>query len=384
MPELLDIIGQDDALGRIQRAMSGKRMPHALLFAGPDGVGRRTAAVALAKTLLCESPPARPNDGRLADLDAEAELRQACGQCRDCRMVAAESHPDFHLVYKELARYHEDAAVRERVMQGLGIDVIRRFLIGPCSRSSTRGRGKVFVVLEADLMSTAAQNALLKTLEEPPARTTLILICGRPEQLLATTRSRCALVRFGLLPRELVTARLAAAGVAEVEAHFWAAFTGGSLGRALDLAGRGMYKIKQEMVRRLGELGGAGDSGLGEHLAKTTDKLATEAVAAVKKADGATLSKALAGRRAVATMLELIASAFRDALAVRTGADLGMVHADQSEAVTGLAQRFEPIELAEILEQLSRYERLLWRNVNPKIVWDNVVITCASAAPLRL
>ena len=98
MPELLDIIGQDEAIARIQRALAGSRMPHALLFAGPAGVGRRTTAVALAKTLLCEAPAELPNDGRLPALDAKAKLHQACGQCQDCRMVLADSHPDFYRV----------------------------------------------------------------------------------------------------------------------------------------------------------------------------------------------------------------------------------------------------------------------------------------------
>jgi len=384
MPELLDIIGQDDALARIQQALGAERMPHAMLFAGPPGVGRRTTAVALAKTLLCEEPFTQPNAGRLPGLDAQAPLRQACGRCADCRMVEAGSHPDFHLVYKELAQYHDDPKVRERVMQDLGIPVIRQFLIGPSARRPSRGRAKVFVVLEADLMNIAAQNALLKTLEEPPPRTTLILICPRPEQLLPTTRSRCALVGFRLLPDEFVLARLAEAGLAEGEGRFWAAFTGGSLGRALALGRQGMYAVKRDLVERLAALGAAGDADLGSHLAKTTDKLADRAVAAAKEADGASLSKNLAARQAVAAMLELIASAYRDALTIRTGADLAIVHADQARGVQTLARRFEPTDLAEILEQLAEYERLLWRNVNPKIVWDNVVITCATAAPLRL
>lgn len=83
-------------------------------------------------------------------------------------------------------------------------------------------------------------------------------------------------------------------------------------------------------------------------------------------------------------VLELIASAFRDAITLATGAERAMVHADQRPAAAVLAGRFAPTQLAEIVEQLSEYERLLWRNVNPKTVWDNVAITCASAAPLRL
>ena len=102
-------------------------------------------------------------------------------------MMAAGSHPDFQMVYKELAQYHDELSVRLRVMQDLGIDVIRSFLIYPAYRAGNRGRGKVFVVLEAELMSFPAQNALLKTLEEPPAGVRIILITSRPDSIVSVS-----------------------------------------------------------------------------------------------------------------------------------------------------------------------------------------------------
>ncbi len=376
MIDLSDIIGQDEAIARLEQNLATGRFPHAFCFAGPGGVGRRTTAKALAKVLLCETASEKKKMGR--------DSVSACGECEGCRMMNAEAHPDFHLIYKELGRYHDDANVRNRVMQNLGIDVIRQFLIGPAGRSATRGRGKVFVVLEAELLSIAAQNALLKTLEEPPPNVTIILICRRPEQLLPTTRSRCSLVRFGPLPMDFVARKLTEGQVAPKEANFWAAFTNGSVGRALKLARAGMYEIKCDLLGRLGALSPAGDVKLGEDLAAITDRLAEVEVREAKKQDGALLSKNLAARRASGAMLELIASIFADALVLSTGTDRPMVHADQLQAIQAIAGRFDPSELAEIIEQLSRYERLLWRNVNAKIIWDNVVITCASAAPLRV
>ncbi len=363
--ELSDIVGQDAAIARLRMGMSGGRLPHALLLAGPAGVGRRTTAIALARTLLC---------GNSTD--------QACGECDDCRMMDADSHPDFQLVYKELARYHDDASVRSRVMQDLGIHVIRSFLISPAGRSATRGKGKIFVVLEAELMSIPAQNALLKTLEEPPPGVTIILITQRPEQLLPTTLSRCCLIRFANLPAGFVTSHLIACEMEPAEAAFWAAFSEGSIGRSTKLAAQGMYELKCDVIRRLGELTPLGDVELGEHLTKLTDGLAAKAVTAAKKLDGANLSKQLASRRAAGAMMELIASAFRDAMAVASGCDRPLIHSDQAADIQAIAGRFEPPQLARIVESLSRCEQLLWRNVNPKTVWDNVVIACATAAPL--
>jgi len=407
MIELLDIIGQDEAIAQLQQAMNGKRMPHALLLVGPDGVGRRTTAEALAATLLCERPvtvrnetapkgqqkdqpdqPASPRPaGRFQQLPEGFPLKQACGTCVDCKMVAAGTHGDFHLVYKELAQYHEDPKVRERVMQDLSIDVIRRFLIAPAGRVSSRGRGKVFIVLEADLMSDAAQNALLKTLEEPPPGVTIILVAERPEQLLPTTLSRCRMVRFGLLPQAFVKEELLERPLPAEQARFWASFTEGSVGRAIALAEAGMYPVKRELLDRLAGLGEGGDAELSELLSDTTEALADDAVKASRKADGTEMARTLATRQATGAMLELIASAFLDAMHLRCGlasGESGLIHADQAQAVKALAQRFSPEQLAEIIQQLSHYEQLLWRNVNPKIVWDNVVITCASAAPVGM
>ena len=401
MPELLDIIGQDAAVARLQQAMGGSRMPHAFVFVGPAGVGRRTTATALARCLLCDEAAAQPNNGRLEQCRNDTPLRQACGRCRSCKLIDAGSHPDFHLVYTELAHYHEDAAVRDRKMQELSIAVIRSFLLDPAALAAVRGRGKVFVVREAELMSQAAQNALLKTLEEPPAGVIIILIAQRAEQLLPTTLSRCAMIRFRSLPHEFVEAKLAAAGVAAAEARFWAAMTDGSLGRSLRLAEQGMYAVKTDLVRRIAALDATGDAALGQHLTKTTDGLAEAAIKAAKNQDGEPakrarddgsgaeeaspkLSKTLASRRAVGIILELLGGAFRDALTLATGADRPIVNSDQAEAVRGLAERFDPTQLAEIIDQLGSYERLLWRNANPRIIWDNVVITAASAAPLRV
>ena len=405
MTDLLDIVGQDAAIERLQRLLGGTRRPHALLFVGPAGVGRRTTAVALARTLLCESPAVTANSGHFGDLPADYPLRQACGHCLDCAMMSPHarvapppgaegaskkaspretlSHPDFHLVFKELAAFHEDANVRSRVMQELGIDVIRSFLLDPVCQRASRGRGKVFVVLEAHLLSVAAQNAMLKTLEEPPPGVTIILISDSAEGLLPTTLSRCSLLRFGLLPRPFVMDRLAAAGVAAPEAAFWAAFTGGSVGRALKLAAQDMYEIKRDVVARLAAMNRAGDAELGEYLGKTSDSLAERNVKLTRIGE-TEMSKNLALRQGAGAMLELIASAFRDALTRASGCDRPLVNGDQAPQIDLLAAKFDALQIASILEQLSELEELLWRNVNAKVIWDNVVITCASAAPLRV
>ncbi|MDY7010283.1 MAG: DNA polymerase III subunit delta' C-terminal domain-containing protein [Planctomycetota bacterium] len=377
MPELLDIIGQDSALEQLQRALAGERRPHAYIFAGAEGVGRRTTAVEFAKLLLCENPPARPNNGRFAAMDDEFLLRQACGQCDSCRTVSAGTNPDFTPVYKELARYHDEQQVRDRVMQNLSIDVVRQFLIDPAWRASVGGRGKVFVVRGAETMSIPAQNALLKTLEEPPKGVTIILICTSPAELLPTTRSRCQLVRFSPLPTDFVADALTADGVAPEEANFWAAMTGGSIGLASRRAGEKLYEFKKSLVGQLA--GGDSPADLAEMLVKASEKLARKFRARDKD-----LAASLSNRQAGQVLLGLIAGVYHDALVSATGSSRPLVHADQTGAVERIAGRFEPTKLADILSQLARCEQLLWRNVNAKLLWDNVAVTCTSAAALEV
>ena len=382
MLQLSDIVGQDQAVGYLTQTLTGDRRPHAYIFAGPTGVGRFTTAEALAATLLCNRDA--DSGGLFAAEAPEPDPTRWCGECEDCRMFAVGSHPDFHPVAKELAAYHEDADVRARVMQELGIEVIRQFLLAPAGQAPSRGRGKVFVVHEAELMSIPAQNALLKTLEEPPPGVTIILLCRRAELLLPTTLSRCALVRFGPLPISFVHGRCLAAGVAEPQATFWSTFTDGSIGQALDLAARELYPIKLELIEKLSLLTPGGDEALAEELAKLADKLAEQAVAASRKADGSTLAKSLAVRQTTGTLLQLIASLYTDAMTL--SADIGrpIANVDQLECVQRVGGRFSPTQLAAIIEQLSDFERLLWRNVSPKLVWDNVVVSCASAAAMNI
>ncbi|KPK85782.1 MAG: hypothetical protein AMJ81_02775 [Phycisphaerae bacterium SM23_33] len=377
MPDLLGIVGQDEALAQLQRVFAAERRPHAYIFAGPEGVGRRTTAVEFGRLLLCDKPVSRANRGRLTELPASFPLQQGCGRCPSCRTVTAGTSPDLHVIYRQLARHHDDPQTRERVMQDLSIDVIRQFLIAPAYRAAAGGRGKVFVVREAELMSREAQNALLKTLEEPPAGVTLILIATSPADLLPTTRSRCQTIRFAPLPLRFVAETLTAHGVDEREAEFWAAMTGGSVGQAQRLAAQGLYEFKKELVERVANLSAANTGALAELLTKAMAKQA-------KRLTGTDegLAATLANRQAGQVILGLLSSAFRDALTLASQADRPLVNAEQAGAIQALAGRLPTAQLAEILSQLARYEQLLWSNVNAKLLWANLAITCASAAPL--
>ncbi len=232
-----DILGQPRAVEQLGAMLTSGRMHHGLIFHGPAGVGKFTTAVALAKTLLCHQ--------RATTLTGEV---QPCGACKSCQLFRDRKddedadknatgpvpHPDLHVVTKELSRYSDNANVRQRKLTNIPVDVLRKHLIGPAFRSAQLGHGKVFIVDEAELMRREGQNTLLKTLEEPPAETFIILVTSSEDRLLPTIRSRCQRLAFVPLPAEAVEQYVTQhAPDLDAATRAWVAcFSDGSLGRA--------------------------------------------------------------------------------------------------------------------------------------------------------
>jgi DNA polymerase-3 subunit delta' len=231
-----DIFGQDAALDTLRRALRADRLPHGLIFAGPAGVGKATTARALAATFLCDSPK--------GDLP--------CGRCESCRVLDAGNHPDYHVVTKELIRYHDKTGKSKGV--DLSIHVVRPEVVEPAGRKAVMGRGKVFVIEQADLMNPQAQNALLKTLEEPAGRTVIVLLTDQPGALLPTIRSRCQVVRFAGLPEPLVRKELEKRGVEKTVAPEAARLAAGSLGVALRWVEDGVASLAGELTGQIDRL----------------------------------------------------------------------------------------------------------------------------------
>jgi DNA polymerase-3 subunit delta' len=229
-----DIFGQDEALSVLHRALGSDRLPHGLLLAGPPGVGKGTIARLLARRLLCEAP-------------SNAE---PCNRCHACTLCLAETHPDLHIVYRQLIRLTKsDVKAREIVA-----DVIRDYVLAPAGLRTVMGRGKVFIIEEAELMNTAAQNALLKTLEEPSPGTTIILLTHRPGDLLPTIRSRCQLVQFAKLPEHAVRRQIEQRGYSSETALKATQLADGSLGQALRWIEDGVVEQASVLIDLLDEL----------------------------------------------------------------------------------------------------------------------------------
>ncbi len=248
-PQLTDIFDQPHAIGFLAQALRAERMPHGLIFAGPVGVGKATTAAALAAVFLCCQPVQNNN----------SSIPVACGACDSCLAMAGEVHPDFHRVYRQLIRIDK----KESKAIDLPIDVVRQYLVEPANRKSVLNNGKVFVIEEAERMNAAAQNGLLKTLEEPYGKTLLILLTDQPHAMLSTIRSRSQIVQFSTLPAERIVEQLKQRGIETALAEDAAEFADGSLGLALQWVQDGVIVHARQLQRLLKRLlaGDGGDGG---------------------------------------------------------------------------------------------------------------------------
>jgi DNA polymerase III delta' subunit len=236
MKNWTDILEQPVAVDQLRRAYSSDRLPHGLIFAGPVGVGKATTAAFLSKLFLCEKPK--------GDLP--------CGTCQSCKSFIAGGHPDYHIITKELIRYHDKTGKSKGI--DLSINVIRPEVVEKANRKSSMGQGKVFIIEQAELMSSAAQNSLLKTLEEPAGRTLLILITDQAGQILPTVRSRCQTIRFGQLSEATVVRELKSRGIAQALAQQAAKVADGSLGIALKWIEDGVIDSAAQLLEQLDEI----------------------------------------------------------------------------------------------------------------------------------
>ncbi len=207
------ILGQDKPIEILSAALAGERAHHAWLFHGPIGVGKFTTALAFAKILLCHNPQ--------NDLTGNIT---ACDNCKSCHLLNSQNtaHPDLHIIVKELAQISLNPLLRTRKLINIPIDLLRELMVGGYIGSSDNKKfidplaaktpilhhNKVFIIDEAELLAhgqNETQNSLLKTLEEPPPDTYIILVTSDEDRLLPTIRSRCHRLRFSLLSDDIIT-----------------------------------------------------------------------------------------------------------------------------------------------------------------------------------
>ncbi|XHC25746.1 hypothetical protein ABWH91_16255 [Phycisphaerales bacterium ac7] len=355
------VIGQDRAVSQLRSAIESGRLHHAWIFAGPPGVGKRTTAEAFATLLL--DPDAAPDlTGRLT-VDPEGHT---------ARLMRARTHPDYHLITKELAAYSEDDSTRRSKHRNIPLAVLQEYLIEPAQLAGSGRSGaiasKVFVVDEAELMrsgSNEGQNAMLKTLEEPPPGTIIILVTAREEALLPTIRSRCQRVRFDALSDADMQAWLdRTEGEDRLEVRpgsrpWLLEFASGSPGRARIAIETGLLDWESELRPFLSAIErGRYDPDFSATLSKLVGSWAEDWVKARPQA-----SKEAANHAAAGHAFHLLAQRMRRLLA------------DASE--TGDAEAIE--RWSDAIEAIAQAEREINANVQMALALEHMSARFASA-----
>ncbi len=370
------ILGQPRAVDTLLSSLKAGRLHHAYIFHGPQGVGKFTTARELAKIILCQDPQ--------TDL---AGTPQACDFCASCKLFSKtpqdpdtpDNHPDFHVISKELARYSDSSNVRNSVQKTIAVDTLRQFMVGGevagrqipavAGRSSTLQRGRVFIIDEAELMDTSGQNAILKTVEEPPPGVKIILITANENKLLQTIRSRCQRVPFVPVPDEHIRAWVTAQPQWQGEPQdldWLIGFASGSLGQAGLAVEYNLTAWSKEVLPMLRDLARAEfNPAMGSRMAALMSGFAEDWVKNHKNA-----SKDAANKVAAQLMWSLITQQMRKAIKARAAKAQPGNPESVEEQTLAYAKAIEAIDLAE---------RELHANVNLALVCDHVVSLLARA-----
>jgi DNA polymerase III subunit delta' len=229
--------GHDEVVEQFRRALTRRRLASSFLFAGPAGIGKRTFALKLAQAMLCRTRP--------------EEALDPCGACASCAQVAAGTHPDLDVV----AKPDDKSFIPLELLIGERDHRRREGLCHNIAMKPSQGGRKIALIDDADYLNAEGANSLLKTLEEPPPRSVLILIGTSPAKQLPTIRSRCQLIRFRPLPPDVVAQLLVANGFATdpSEAQRLARYSEGSLQQAMDLANPDLWSFRNTLFQQLSD-----------------------------------------------------------------------------------------------------------------------------------
>lgn len=324
------VLGHESIAEAFGRAFQRGRLAHGYLFVGPAGIGKRLFAGELAKALLCENRP----KGRL----------EACNHCPSCLLMDGGTHPDFF------------TAVRPEDKASFPIDEIRE-LGRKLALKPVRGAGKIAILDDADdlndpITQHAAANAFLKTLEEPPPGSIVILVGTGVDQQLSTILSRCQVVRFDPLPEPVVEQCLRNAGVTDAAAIKRAArLANGSPGQAMALTDAAFWEFRRTLLSELAK--------------RPLDSVGL-ARAWMSFVEGAG-KESSAQRQRASVMLRLLVDFLTDALAVSQDGEPRRGSPEDRPALEALAQ-LGPDTLFELLERCLAADRQIDRRVQLVLV----------------
>lgn len=326
MATFKDIIGQEQVKKHLQDGIKSGNLSHAYIINGETGSGRRLLASALTKTLLCEN---------------RTEQGDACCKCKSCIQADTNNHPDIRFIT------HEKASI--------GIDDIRDRLINDITIKPYSSSHKVYIIPDANKMTEQAQNALLKTIEEPPAYATILLLTENAENLLPTITSRCITLNTQPLGKEEITQYLIKNLQMEPEqAEIAAGFCQGNVGKAIHFASSDDF-----------------------HEMKTDTLQILKKIDTMELTDIMPIIKELSQKKGKITeYLDLMLLWYRDVLMFKVTKDANLLlYRDEYKAISGQAsvRNYEDIE--KIIKAIDKAKIRLNANVNFETAIELLLLT---------
>lgn len=331
------LVGQDRAVAALQRALAEGRVAHAYLFVGPERVGKRTLALRLAQALNCtgDEPP--------------------CDECDACRRVAGGLHADVATVTVSGPEADDEGPAKKGIHVSQIREVERTTALKPFE-----GRTRVVIIDPAEEMNPSAQNAFLKTLEEPPPQVVFVLVTADESRLLPTIRSRCRRLELRLPSLDEVETALTERGVDGERAHLLVRLSRGHIGWALE---------------------SADDDSMLERRDASIEQ--ARSLARISVADRMALAERLAGayRRDPAPVLadiEAWRDWWRDVLLVEAGAEDGVANVDRLDDLRQDASACDQASIAGFLRAAAEAGRYLGWNAQPRLVMEALLLEAPS------
>lgn len=323
-----DIYGQDKQISILQSTIKRDRVPHAYLFHGIKGIGKRTTAKILAKALNC----------REKDDDS-------CGRCSSCLKIEHGNHPDIVFIEPEGIF--------------IKIDTIRA-LQDQIKFRPFEGRKRVFVIVDAERMNDASANALLKTLEEPKPSNVLILTTSRVHKLPQTIVSRCQKIRFNPVRPEAISSFLTdRMSMTEEPAWDIASSAGGSIGRALEIKKESFLNFKNDVIKIL-------------------STARTVPISLLFLADNFGKDRDSALQR-----LDILRGWYRDMLVYRETHDVNkLIHRDVADTTKKLSERMTGSDILENIKTISNTHNAIERNVNRQLMLESMAFRLRAFNPV--
>lgn len=320
-----DIIGHERIKEHFQKAIEYNKISHAYILAGEEGMGRKTIAKAFAMTLLCE----RSN-------------REPCLECHSCKQVLSGNHPDVLWVSHEKPN-------------SIGVDDIRLQINDTIFIKPYSSAYKIYIVDEAEKMTVQAQNALLKTIEEPPAYVIIILLTTNQEAFLPTILSRCIQLKLKPLKNDVVGGYLMETmGVKESQADVYAAFARGNLGKAIHLASSDEFQLMYRQVLNLLK-----------NLKEMDISMLLDSIKRLQE-DHLDLNECL----------DFVQLWYRDILMFKVTRDMNLlVFKDEYTTVSNICQKSSYEGLEAILNAIEKAKVRLKANVNTELALELMLLT---------